>query len=335
MKAMRVGLAFDLRTDFESAAQGPEDRLEEYDSESTVNALAEALSALGHEPVRLGGGRKFLQAIQRERIDLVFNIAEGFGTRSREAHVPAVCEMLKIPFTHSDPLTLALSLDKAHAKRIVASYGVPTPRFAVIDGPPESCDLRFPVIGKPLFEGSSIGVRKRSKVHSNAELRELVTQLRADYSEPVLVEEFLSGPEFTVGILGSGSGAGVLGIMEIVPRKVPVSEFVYSLEVKRNYAEEVEYHVPPKRETRVLAAIGDVALKAYRALECKDIARVDIRLDAQGNPGFLEVNPLPGINPVTGDIVIIANRMGVNFHELIRRIVDGASARFGLPGRLH
>ena len=329
---MRIGIAFDLKSDLVGAhgAVGPEDRFEEYDSQETVHAIREALRADGHDVSLLGGGRAFVDAMRSTPPELVFNIAEGWGTRSREAHVPAVCEMLGVPVTHSDPLTLALSLDKAMTKRVVAACGVPTPRYAVIAKPAdlENLELGFPVIAKPLAEGSSMGVRRHSRITNSATLREHCIQLIADYDQPVLVEEFCSGPEFTVGVLGTDSSSRVLGIMEIVPKLTRREEFVYSLEVKRDWRNEVEYHVPPKRPENELAAIEQVALSAYRALCCRDIGRVDVRMDSSHQPFFLEINPLPGINPTTGDIVILASRLGVGYPELIRAVVASARQRF-------
>ncbi|AKF11500.1 D-alanine--D-alanine ligase family protein [Sandaracinus amylolyticus] len=334
-----IGIAYDLKADFERVARRtlgdvemPDDAFEEYDSDATVAAIEEALGANGYRTRRLGSGRSFLARAMQEPGDLVFNIAEGYGTRSREAHVPSALEMLGVPYTHSDPLTLALTLDKAMAKRVVASAGVPTPRFVVVENVEQLHDvpLAFPLIAKPLFEGSSMGVRKHSRVVDLYDLRELCGQLLADYREPVLVEEFCSGPEFTVGILGTGASAQVIGAMEIVPRNCAVEEFVYSLEVKRNYLEEVEYHVPPRRPDELVRAVEDVALAAYRALACRDVGRVDVRLGDDGEPKFLEVNPLPGLNPVTGDLVILARANGLGYADLIGRIVEGARERQGL-----
>lgn len=331
---LMVGIAYDLKADFERAARRvdgelPEDAFEEYDSEATVAALEDALASNGYQSRRLGSGRAFLSQIMAGPGDIVFNIAEGFGTRSREAHVPSALEMLGVPYTHSDPLTLALTLDKAMAKRVAAAAGVPTPRFAVVEYLEDArgLDLSYPRIAKPLFEGSSMGIRKHSRVTNNEDFMELIEQLLRDYREPVLVEEFASGPEFTVGILGSGASASVIGAMEIVPRNCSTSEFVYSLEVKRNYLEEVAYHVPPKRPTELVRTVEAVALAAYRALGCRDVARVDVRIGDDGEPKFLEVNPLPGLNPVTGDLVILARGNGISYHELIGRIVEGARLR--------
>ncbi len=348
---MRIGIAYDLKSSWNfydggtppsyppGDASGPEDILEEYDSEETVAAIGEAIAAAGHELQRLEGGRRFLERVLEVAPDLVFNIAEGRpGTRSREAQVPAVCELLGVPYTHSDPLTLALTLDKALAKRVVASHGIATPAFALIDHPDDLGRLplpMFPVMAKLDWEGSSMGVRRTSRADTMAELEERVRWLFSAYgNQPILVEEFCSGAEFTVGVTGNGASARVLGVMEIAPRtgsQTAVRDFIYSLEVKRNFRNEVEYHCPPRSvPEHVSRAVAATALGAYRALGCRDVARVDVRLSGDGvTPKFLEVNPLPGLNPKTGDLPILASRIGLSYEELIAAVVDGALERLG------
>ncbi|MBK7641711.1 MAG: D-alanine--D-alanine ligase [Planctomycetes bacterium] len=329
---MRIGLAFDLKADHEARAGGPDDLLEEYDSPATVAAIEAALRECGHEVELLGGGRRFVAALLERPPELVFNLAEGALTRSREAHVPAVCELLRVPCTHSDPLTLALTLDKALAKRVVASHGLATPRFAVIEHTREldTLALGFPCIAKPLCEGSSIGIRNSSRAADRSALRREVERMLGDYRQPVLVEEFLTGTELTVGVLGSGNSARVLGMMEIGPRRAPAAEFVYSLESKRNWREEVEYHVPPRLPAAAIGAAHALALGCHRALGCRDLSRIDLRLDAHGAPHFLEANPLPGLNPETGDVVILARRSHMPYDELVARVVHEALARSGV-----
>jgi D-alanine-D-alanine ligase len=332
---MKIGIAYDLKSDFDGAVQtGVEDALEEYDSPATVDAIERVLVASGYEVQRLGGGRNFLAAVLEAPPDLVFNLAEGHGSRSREAHVPAVCEMLGIAYTHSDPLTMALSLDKGAAKRIAQSFGVPTPRFAVIESARdlESVSLEYPLFAKPLFEGSSMGIRRNSKLENEAGLRQRIGTLLCDYAEPVLVEEFCSGPEFTVAILGTGTGARVVAAMEIIPKKVATADFVYSLEIKRSsdWESEMEYAVPPRRTPREIAAIEAVALGAYRALGCRDIARVDVRTGRDGEPKFIEANPLPGIAPGWSDLALLWKQLGRTYDDLILSIVVEACARLGL-----
>jgi D-alanine-D-alanine ligase len=309
--------------------------LEEYDSEETIDRIASALESLGHEVLRFGGGRRFLEGAlaissSPRGIDLVFNIAEGRGFRSREAHVPAVCEMLGLLYTHSDPLTLALSLDKPLAKRVVKSYGVSTAPHLSIERLEELRCRRlppFPVIAKPACEGSSMGIRKGSRCDDREQLEKQVTFIFETYRGPVIVEEFLTGVEVTVGIAGTGNGARVLGAMEIAPRKIETDRFIYCLEVKRNYRDEVDYHVPPRLPETVNQTVAQTALDAYRALGCRDIARIDLRLNANGDPCFMEANPLPGLNPVTGDLPILCDGVGIAYDALIAMIVNGAISR--------
>jgi D-alanine-D-alanine ligase len=332
---MNIGIAFDLKSDFApTPAAGPDDALEEYDSPATVEAIERALAARGHTVQKLGGGRRFITAVLETPPGLVFNIAEGRGSRSREAHVPAVCEMLGIAYTHSDPLTMALSLDKAMAKRVVASAGVATPSFAVVESPRDlaSLELDFPLFAKPLFEGSSMGIRRNSKIEDRVALRGRIGTLLELYREPVLVEEFCSGPEYTVAILGTGPGARVVGVMEIVPKKVPTAHFVYSLETKRNtnWREEMDYVVPPRTDPEHVAAIETVALDAYRALGCRDVARIDVRTGRDGEPKFIEANPLPGIAPGWSDLALLWERIDRTYEDLIGSILDEACLRLGL-----
>jgi D-alanine-D-alanine ligase len=232
---------------------------------------------------------------------------------------------------------MAVTLDKAAAKRIVASAGVPTPRFVVVRSEADlaGVDLPFPLFAKPLFEGSSMGIRKRSRIGGPAELHERVAQLLSDYGEPVLVEEFCGGAEFTVGILGTGPRARAMAAMEVEPLLVPREEFVYSLEVKRNpnWAEEVAYHVPPRRARAETLRVEELALAAYRALDGRDVARVDVRCDARGEPKFIECNPLPGLAPGWSDLAILWDRLGRTYDELVLAILDEACARWKLPCR--
>jgi D-alanine-D-alanine ligase len=326
---VEIGIAYDVRPD-SGNGDGPDDRLEEYDSPATVDAVARALRACGYEARRLGGGRDLILTLLERPPELVFNMAEGAGTRSREAHVPAVCEMLGVPYTHSDPLTLSASLDKAVAKTIVSAAGVPTPRWHVVAQEDEEVPLDFPVLAKPLAEGSSMGIRSASRAEDRDELRVQVTRLLRDYAQPVLVEEFCPGPELTVGILGTGSAAVPLGVMEIVPRDGRAERFVYSTEVKRLNEAAVEYRVPPRRPAELLEQVVAAALGAFRALGCRDVARVDVRVGGDGKPCFLEINPLPGLRPAWGDIAILSERVGTSFEGLIGRIVASARERQGI-----
>ena len=326
---MEIGIAYDLVTDFATGDGEPADRLAEYDSEETVAALEAALGAAGHRARRLGGGRRFLETMLAQPPDLVFNLAEGRGGRSREAQVPAVCELLGVPYTHSDPFTMAVTLDKAAAKRLVRAAGVPTPDFEVLEQP-RPVELEFPVVAKPVHEGSSMGIGAWSLVRDAAALPEVAAGLRARYQEPVLVEEFCPGAELTVGIFGTGDCARTLAVMEVAPRRRPLDEFLYSGEVKHDWEVEVSYHVPPRVTPELAARAAEVALASYRALGCRDVARIDLRVDRRGEPSFLEANPLPGLHPVISDLAMLARPVGVGYQELVLRILTCARERLGV-----
>ncbi len=329
---MRVGLSYNVRP-AETPAHLPVDAFEEYDSEATVGHIRNALSALGHEVVPLGAGPGIIDLLRKFQPDIVFNIAEGEGGRCREAHVPALLEMLGIPYVGSDPLTLCVTLDKPVAKRLAASEGFPTPGFLTVRPGEEFTGggLSYPVIVKPAFEGSSKGVRLSSRAATLPEAAEMVRFVTGTYRQDAIVEEFVAGPEVTVGILGNRN-ARVAGIMEIVPRKVRNEEFVYSLEVKRDWENQVEYRCPPSLPGGVAGEIERCALGIYRLLGCRDFSRIDFRIDAAGVPQFIECNPLPGLSPGYGDLPIMAEKMGIPYLSLISEILSHAVSRQEVAG---
>lgn len=327
---MKIGITFNLRQEI-SADKGPTDLYEEFDCEETIQAIAQELGKMGHEVTKLGWGKDFLQGILSEKFDLVFNIAEGMGGRSREAQVPAVLEMLDIPYTFSDAQTLSICMDKALTKRMVSTIGVKTPKFFVAT---TVSDVRrhrlgFPLFVKPALEGSSKGIRLHSRVNNRAEMERQVAWLLKEYGpQPVLVEEFIRGREVTVGVLGNEKPF-VLGIMEI-KGKSHGDEFVYSLEMKRNWMEEVEYVCPAGLDDFTSERVARDALKVFKLLGCRDAARFDFRIDSMGQPHFLEVNPLAGLSPVYSDLTIMAIKSGYDYPWLIRTIVDLAVERNGI-----
>jgi D-alanine-D-alanine ligase len=272
-----------------------------------------------------------VDALRESRADIVFNIAEGEGGRCREAHVPAVLELFGVPYVGSDPLTLAVTLDKPVAKKLVAAEGIPTPPFRVFRSADEFAALPFPcpVIVKPAFEGSSKGVRLSSRATDFGQAKDMVRFVTETYRQEALVEMFVPGEEVTVGVLGNDPPR-VVGMMEIAPKTVPPSEFVYSLEVKRDWENRVSYRVPPALPDATLAEIGRCALGAYRALGCRDFSRIDFRIDAKGVPQFIECNPLPGLSPGYGDLPIMAERAGIPYLSLIHEILSHALSRLGM-----
>lgn len=335
---MKIGITFDLKNDdlASAASDRPDDFQEEFDSEETIEAIASVLRELGHEVVKLGDGREMLEQVLADPPDLVFNFAEGQGIgRAREARVPAVLEMLGIPYTGSDPLTLAVTLDKACAKRLVAAEGVAVPRGTVIqsgDSPRHvlrDFDVSFPVILKPAWEGSSKGIRNKCLVRDPARLCEEVESLQRDYQQPILIEEFIEGDELTVGMLGNDPPQ-ILGIMRVVPN-FTTDVFIYGLEVKRDFRRQVRYECPAPLAESTTAAVREAALKAHRALGCQDVTRIDFRLRGDV-PYFLEVNPLPGLNPESSDLVIMAKLVGWSYTQLIETILRSATERLATTG---
>jgi len=330
---LRVGITYNLKKDFSKQENQPVDLLEEFDVEETIDAIRDVLQSDGHEVIKLGGDTGLIDRLRQTSIDIVFNIAEGVQGRNREAYIPALLEFLNIPYTGSDPLTLSLTLDKSMAKRVVMSEGIPTPRFKKVRRIEDlkDLDLSYPLFVKLCDEGSSKGVRLDSRILDPRSLEEKSRWLLENYGPPILVEEFVNGPEFTVGVLGN-ENASVLGVMQVEIKGIPSEEAIYSLEIKRDWEERVVYHCPPPVDGPLLNRIEEVALQSYRVLDCRDVSRVDIRVGKDGTPYFLEINPLPGLSPVYGDLPIMAKGMGWSYDELVRAIFHHALRRYGLMG---
>lgn len=324
MTPLLVGLTYDLRADH--LAEGlSEEEAAEFDSEETIAAIEGAIRGMGLRTDRIGHGRHLCQRlVQGDRWDLVFNIAEGRWGRSREAQVPAILELYGIPYTFSDPLTCAVTLDKATTKQLVRAAGLRTPDFHVVRSVEDVFAVRipFPLFAKPLQEGTGKGVGRASRVSSPAELERVCRDLLARFQQPVLVEAYLPGREVTTGVVGTGARARVVGTMEFT---INPDAGDYGFEVKEEWRKYVTYFpMPPgplREETEALA------LAAHRVLECRDGSRVDLRMDASGRPAFIEVNPLPGLNPGHSDLPMLGRMHGVDFQALIGAIVESGLER--------
>ncbi len=325
---LRVGLVYNLKR-VKGAPDGSRDEEAEYDSPTTVNAIAEAIASFGHEVVRLEATPELLNRVGGARLDVAFNIAEGIRGRGREALVPAVLELLDVPYTGSDPATLAVALDKGLAKRIVREAGVPTADSVTMMTPdhPLPPSLRFPLIVKPVAEGSSKGVVEKSVARDEPELRQAVAQVIERYRQGALVESFLPGREFTVGLLGNGDDLRVLPPMEIIFRDAANPTPIYTFAHKLDFTKDVGFEVPAKVDAALAAEIEAVARGAFRALGCRDVARVDLRCDAAGRVNFIEVNPLPGMTPDFSDLCLIANAAGIEYRALVGAILAPALER--------
>ncbi|MFA6427180.1 MAG: ATP-grasp domain-containing protein [Candidatus Magasanikbacteria bacterium] len=329
---MHIGLTFNLRSSVVEEDQKDISSLEEaeFDSPATIDALFNTIEKLGHTVERIGNFFELQKKLVDGRCwDLVFNIAEGENGRNREAQIPAVLEAYHIPYTFSDPLTLAVSLDKSVAKRIIRDAGIKTPGFYTIKSYEDlqkldTLLLLFPLFVKPNSEGTGKGVNPHSIVHNQDELTKVTQELLSTYKQPVLVEEFLPGREFTVGVWGTGEKARAISVLEIKLLENAEKD-VYSFVNKELCEELVKYELVTDQE--IVKDAFDIAVKAYQALECRDAGRVDIKMDRDGRLQFLEINPLAGLNPTHSDLPMACTAVGISYEELIRKIIDSACER--------
>ncbi|MBN2012258.1 ATP-grasp domain-containing protein [candidate division KSB1 bacterium] len=322
---MHVGITYDLRQDYLDMGYSEEETAE-FDKLETVDAIDSTLRLLGHTTDRIGNIWQLTKRLaQGAHWDFVFNIAEGLRGIGREAQVPALLDAYDIPYTFSDPLVLALTLHKGMTKRVIRDLGIPTPDFAevhtVIDV--EKIHLTYPLFAKPIAEGTGKGISGASKITSQRQLKAVCAMLLESFRQPVLVERFLPGREFTVGIVGTGDQARVVGMMEVI-LEADAEPDVYSYDNKENYVGRVRYTTVDGEMEQQCA---DVALASWRGLGCRDGGRVDLRADEHGMPNFIEVNPLAGINPVHSDLPILSRMHGISYENLFRMILDSVVQR--------
>lgn len=322
---MKTGLTYDLRSEYRVLGYSEEETAE-FDSEETVMAIEKTLRNRGYATERIGNLFSLVDALAAgRRWDLVFNIAEGLNGFSREAQVPALLEAYDIPCTFSDAHTLALTHHKPTTKKLVRDMGIPTPQCEVVAGEEDvlSCSLSFPMFVKPVAEGTSKGITEKSVVTVRSELPVIVSGLLQAYHQPVMIETFLPGREVTVGIVGTGKRAQVIGVLEISYRQDRTRQ-VYSYHAKEYCERLIDYHIATDSfATRA----ADMALHIWTKLGCRDAGRVDFRADATGVPHFLEVNPLPGFHPTHSDLPIMWQLGGRMYEELIGEIVSSAVCR--------
>lgn len=325
---MRIGFTYDLKSEWKAEGYSDE-AIGELDYPETIQGISETLTGLGFEVERIGRLQSLAaRLVAGERWPLVFNIAEGMHGLAREAQVPALLDAYQIPYTFSGPLVLALTLHKGLTKAVVRQAGVPTADFVVVSRPEAlaSVDLPFPLFVKPVAEGSGKGIGQWSRVHTREALEESCRFLLERFQQPVLVERWLSGREFTVGIIGTGAEARVLSIMEVhFGARAELN--AYTQLNKDDYEARVTYQKVADEEA---LRAGAVALNAWRALECQDGGRVDVRSNGEQQPQFIEVNPLAGLRPVHSDLVILASHAGWTYEHLLAAIVDSALKRLKL-----
>jgi D-alanine-D-alanine ligase len=330
---LTIGMTYDLRSDYLRAGYTLEETAE-LDRDETIDALEAAIRANGYKTVRIGNIRDLVgKLVAGERWDLVFNVCEGIRGTGRESQVPSLLDAYAIPYTMSDSLVLAVTLHKGMAKLVVRNAGIPTADFFVVNEPDDigRVQLPFPLFVKPTSEGTGKGVDGRSRIVDRDALDRRCRELLDEYKQPVLVEAYLPGREFTVGISGNGSAARVLGSMEIIFRETDQGN-IYGYLNKEQSEQRMTYE-PGNGELARQAE--EVALRSYRVLGCRDMARVDVRVDAAGVPCFIEVNPLPGLHPEHSDLPMLCAYRGIDYPALIGMIVENAVVRTGklVPAR--
>jgi D-alanine-D-alanine ligase len=324
----RVGLTYNLKTEYTFKPGDPPDANAEFDHPDTVKVIEDAIRSGGHEVVCIGGGKALLEHYDGIDVDIVFNIAEGYEGRNRESQVPIILEMLGVPFVGGDGLTLGLTLDKVMTKKILLAEGVPTPRFAELHDAAQAkrIDLAFPLIVKPRFEGSSKGMHNASLVNNVDELHRQATWLIQTYKQPALVEEFIEGQEFTVAVIGNSPPTALPPVQIRIDGTLDLGRLFYTFERIRHGS---DYVCPAPISEAMAARLSEVALQTYQAVECRDFGRVDIRVNRQGQPFVLEINPLPSLS--TEDVFpLVAKAQGMTYDAIINRILDEAVARYGL-----
>jgi len=322
---MKIGITYDLREDYLALGYGEEETAE-FDRPSTIEAIEGVLRGLGYETNRIGHIRNLVGRLASgDRWDLVFNFAEGLRGYGREAQAPALLDAYDIPYTFSDPMVLALTLHKGMTKHVIRDQGIPTPDFVVVESEEDipKVTLPFPLFAKPVAEGTGKGVSAASKISTREELASVCRELLATHRQPVLVEVFLPGREFTVGIVGTGKDSRAIGAMEVILGK-EAEQDAYTYDNKEHWEGRIEYYLvddPAARKAK------EVALAAWRGLGCRDGGRIDLRADANGLPNFIEVNPLAGLNPDHSDLPILCRKVGMSYRELIDTIMQSALRR--------
>ena len=326
---LRVGLTYNVKGEFVLKPDDPPDLNAEFDHEETVAHIETALRETGHEVIRIGSARTLLQQMGKLRVDIVFNIAEGYEGRNRESQVPILLEMMRIPFVGADGLTLGLTLDKVLTKKVLIAEGIPTPRYLEVYDPQSlwKVDLNYPLIVKLRCEGSSKGLTPKSVVDTPEELRRQVTSLAQAYKEaPIFIEEFIEGEEFTVAIIGN-EHPDVYPVCQIMlDGKTNLGRNFFHFAYLRSGS---DYVCPAPIPEGLARKMQELALRTYQAVECRDFGRVDFRVDRKGHPYALEINPLPSLS--TEDVFnYIAKSKGMTHYQIVHHILNTALVRYGI-----
>jgi D-alanine-D-alanine ligase len=326
-----IGITYNVKKGLQSDV---EDEEAEYDSLDTVLAIKNTIEDLGCNVELLEADDYLFDRLKDTNLDMVFNIAEGRLGRGREAQVPSILNFFNIPFTGSDETTLCVALDKALCKRIIATAKVRTPKYQEISNISQKVNskLKFPMIIKPNAEGSSKGITDVAVADNMDMLNSILNKNLQKYNQPMLIEEFIRGREFTIGILGNGGDVKVFSPMEISYKNDCSGYGIYSYNVKCNYKDYIEYICPARINGCIADKMTHAALKIYNTLKCRDFSRIDFRLAQDGTIYFIEINPLPGLTPGYSDYPMLASMCGMDYKSLIKGILNSALKRYNMRG---
>lgn len=324
-----VGLTYDLKTDYKFKDGDPADANAEFDHSSTIDIIANAIESAGFKVKRIGNVNNLLENIDNLQVDIVFNISEGLKGRNRESQIPILLEMKNIPFVGSDALTLGLTLDKIMTKKILIAEGLPTPKFfeAKTSKLLNLDHLKFPLIVKPRFEGSSKGLSEKSRVENTRSLEEQIDFVVNTYHQPALIEEFIYGTEYTVALIGNDPVEVLPPIQVKIDGHLEVGDLFYTF--ARISSDRLEYICRTDTDNPLIAKLIDLAKRCYQAVDCLDFGRVDFRVDKKGNAYILEINPLPSLS-AEDVFMIIARAVGSSYDEMLAKIINSALCRYHL-----
>ncbi len=326
----KIGLTYDLKSDWQASSDDPVDASAELDGAKTVECLTKAFESAGHTVTLIGGAKNLIKALPDLGVDIVFNISEGHHGRNRESQVPAILDLYRIPFVGADALTLGVTLDKVVAKKCFIADKVPTARYfkaTLQDDLHALNNIGFPLFVKTLHEGTSKGITAKSRVDNFVQLKEQVEHINVNYKQPALVEEFIKGTEFTVGVIGNNPPVAMPVVQYAIAGKTDLGNAFYSY---THVAEKLVEHIcPAPIEEKLAKRLQTLAVRAYKSVDCRDFGRVDFRVDGQGNPYVLEINPLPNLSP--DDVfVLFGTSVGLSYDQIINKILDEALQRIGL-----
>lgn len=325
-----VGLTYDLKTDYKFKEGDPADANAEFDHPTTIDVIANAIESQGFKVKRIGNASNLLAQLDSLGVDIVFNISEGSTGRNRESQVPILLEMAGVPFVGSDALTLGVTLDKVMAKKIFIAEKIPTPKFFEVSSVTELLNAdhcKYPLIVKPRFEGSSKGLSENSRVQNMDELKKQVEFITTTYKQPALIEEFISGQEFTVAVIGNENPEALPVVQIKIDGKLKLNDKFYTF--ARITSDRLEYVCPAKVSVELSKKMMDLAIRTYKSVDCRDFGRVDFRVDNEGHPYVLEINPLPSLS--TEDVFkMLAEKLGMTYEQMIGKILNFALKRHNL-----